>query len=783
MSLPDNSPHLFRSQLSLAPLLDFWRTRIVPAHPYMAEMFKALEKQIMQDGTLNDPIQDITAIEKNMAVIAPLMWAVFAPSSWETAVAGAVTPLENLPFFHTPNFKQILMGDDGRLKGGFRQPEQDPQRFKRLRAYWLILDKIYGIGQGCSTPVVRTVSDPQTGLDRHFRILPDWQFLTVEAVGRLKPIGPAERLQVLDHIDDPDILAGLIPPQQFVFHGFTIIHAVDVTEPEVILDLERDLIGQETMFCSQGFIRLQHRLQTLFGRPHLRAGMGALQGDQVWVIRDEDDRHSNCIFKNSNHIPAADLEGSIWMRAVESGDILIVADLAAQDGLCATEQEVVDDGTRAVMIVPLYYQGDIIGTLFVKSPIAGDFTAMDKIMIRPLVPMFSMALKRGVDDINNEVQAIIKEKCTALHPSVEWRFRKAALSQLERLHTGQSAEMEPIIFNNVIPLYGQTDIRGSAQARGLSIQSDLVEQLNLAYDVMQRAAKTTSWPLVMELQHRIQERIALISQNMQATAEADIGAFLSREVAPAFEVLSGLGPLVAQAVEKYRQALDPRRGFVYRQRKAYENSVWMLNERLSSYLDQEEAEAQKAFPHYFEKHQTDGVDYMIYLGASLREDGRFNPFYLQNLVLWQLILACGMAWHTEQIKSQLAVALDTCHLIFYNPAPLSIRFRYDEKRFDVDGAYDVRHEIIKSRLDKAMIRNGGERLTQPGRIAIVYSHPQELRDMRKHINYLQARERLLDDMEMVDLDDLPNVSGLKALRVGVNLEHRPMNQQTPREAG
>jgi hypothetical protein len=779
MSLPDNTPHVFRTQLSLLPLLDFWREQIVPRCPHMAEMFKVFEQQIMQDDALNGHIRDMGAIEKNMALIGPLMWAAFPPAAWETAIAGAVSPLEQLPFFCTPNFKHILIGDDGRLKGRFKQPDVDYEQFKRQRAFWLILDKIYGIGQGRSTPVVRIVTDSETGLDRYYRILADWQFLKVEAIGTPKRLGPEERLQVLDHIDDPDMLAQLIPPQQFMFRGFTIIHAVDVTESEVVLALQRDLISHETMFCTKGFNRLQDRLQTLFGRPNLHAGMGALQGDQVWVVREEEDGCTNCIFKNSNHIPISELEGSIWLRAVEKGDMLIVADLAEEAVLCAAEQDLLDSGTRAVLIVPLYYQGDIIGTFFVKSPTPGDFTAMDKIMIKPLVPMFSMALKRGVDDINNEVQAIIKEKCTALHPSVEWRFRKAAFSQLERLQTSETAEMEPIVFNNVIPLYGQTDIRGSAEARSACIQADLIEQLNLAYDVMHQAAQVKPWPLVLELQHRIQERVAGISQSIQTGAEAETGSFLSREVAPAFEALAGLGPRVSQAIEKYRLALDPRRGFIYRKRKAYESSVSMLNERLSAFLDQEEAEAQKAFPHYFEKHQTDGVDYMIYLGAALREDGHFNPFHLQNLVLWQLVLACGMAWHTEQIKPNLSVALDTCHLIFYNPAPLSIRFRYDEKRFDVDGAYDVRHEIIKSRLDKAMIKNGGERLTQPGRIAIVYSQPQELRDMRKHVNYLQARGYLLDDIEIVDLDDLPNVSGLKALRVGVNLEHRPMAQQPP----
>jgi hypothetical protein len=124
----------------------------------------------------------------------------------------------------------------------------------------------------------------------------------------------------------------------------------------------------------------------------------------------------------------------------------------------------------------------------------------------------------------------------------------------------------------------------------------------------------------------------------------------------------------------------------------------------------------------------------------------------------------------KKIKPELKVPLDTCHLILINHTPLSIRFRFDEKRFDVDGAYDVRQEIIKSRLDKALIKGSGERLTQPDRIAVVYSTPAEGKEIRQHMDFLMDKGKLDNDLEMLELDDLPDVRGLKALRVGVNLK-------------
>ena len=175
------------------------------------------------------------------------------------------------------------------------------------------------------------------------------------------------------------------------------------------------------------------------------------------------------------------------------------------------------------------------------------------------------------------------------------------------------------------------------------------------------------------------------------------------------------------------------------------------------------------YPHYFEKQKTDGVDYSIYVGGSLLEDGRFDPLYLKNLRLWQLMVACGIARRCERLKSRLLIPLEVTSLILIQHAPLSIRFRIDEKRFDVDGAYNVRYEIIKKRIDKAVIRGTTERLTQPGKVALVYSHSSEAVEWRDYIEYLQTQKYLTRDVEDLELEELQGAQGLRALRVTVDL--------------
>src|SRR5262249_42091151 len=130
---------------------------------------------------------------------------------------------------------------------------------------------------------------------------------------------------------------------------------------------------------------------------------------------------------------------------------------------------------------------------------------------------------------------------------------------------------------------------------------------------------------------------------------------------------------------------------------------------------------------------------------------------------------CGIAIRTERLKAHVSVPLEVTNLILVQHAPLAIRFRFDEKRFDVDGAYNVRYEIIKKRIDKAVIRGTTERLTQPAKIAIVHSHASEAAEWRDYIEYLQRRGHLTAGVEDLELEELPGAEGLRALRVGVDL--------------
>jgi hypothetical protein len=231
--------------------------------------------------------------------------------------------------------------------------------------------------------------------------------------------------------------------------------------------------------------------------------------------------------------------------------------------------------------------------------------------------------------------------------------------------------------------------------------------------------------------------------------------------------LQEINDRLQKAVKKYLEELDPQLKVIYRARKDYESTVTLINEKISEYIEFQQDQAQKMFPHYFEKYKTDGVEYNIYIGQSLVQNKEYNPIYLQNLRLWQLLVTCGVENLTRGITPQMKTPLEITSLLLVHSQSLAVKFRMDEKQFDVDGAYNIRYEIVKKRIDKAFIKGTNERLTQPGKIAIVYSQDGDMREYLKYLDYLQSIKAIGPEIEHLELEDLQETAGLKALRVEV----------------
>lgn len=142
---------------------------------------------------------------------------------------------------------------------------------------------VYDISLDFDYPLIFTATDPDTGLDRHFRMNFDGRFMQVKTVGDVPPLTPYERKRILANLTDPEVLMEFVPPEQFIIEGFAVLHAVEVTDQEVLSELKRDLIEKE-IISNDRFDSLQLKLRTLFRKPDLGFGLASIQGDQVLIL-------------------------------------------------------------------------------------------------------------------------------------------------------------------------------------------------------------------------------------------------------------------------------------------------------------------------------------------------------------------------------------------------------------------------------------------------------------------------------------------------------------------
>jgi GAF domain-containing protein len=715
------------------------------------------------------PIDDLEIVRRNMPIIRRLMSIVMPPAFWDTSFTAAFVPFRYQSFLATPRLKSLMLIEHATIESPFGLDTVTEEHKIILGGYLTVAARFYGLMYDLQDPMITTVRDPTTGLKRYYRLDSDNRFIRPVLIGDLPTLSEQQIRELRDNVTDVELWRQRIPDRTFEFHGVGLVSAVDITDQEILSRLKHSLIEGDAGTAPRRLVEVQQRIRELLRRPEV-----VILDDEGKVILDilEDESKSDVeslsrIAGFAERHEASDLEGTIVTRALRTERFQVIDDLATLKAPTAMEQRVLAKGLRSLLVVPLVYDRQAIGTLNLASPNPSDLTILSEIALREVAPLFAMALRRSREEINNRLQAIIRERYTAIHPAIEWRFRSAANRMILEESRGASPDVEEIVFDDVYPLFSVSDLRGSSHQRNAAIRADLQEHLRLALDVVRAAIASRQRPVFESIAFRIERAMQRLDNGIASSDEWTILDFLRREIEPWLDQLGEMGTGVTEQVIRYRVALDPELGIIYRRRKEFEQSVAAINRMISAFLDEEQEKAQAIFPHYFEKHQTDGVDFGMYVGASLVEDGRFDILSLKDLRLWQLQTMCGIARRAAAMKPSLSVPLDMTHLILVQNVPLSIRFRIDEKRFDVDGAYNIRYEIMKKRIDKALVKGTSERLTRPESIAIVYSNTREAIEYGEYIEFLQSTGHLDSEVESLELEELQEVQGLRALRVRV----------------
>lgn len=759
------------STLSFRPLITYLKDRLKTEQTLKAEFYRFLLEKIEREESLKNEI-DVDNLVKHKDTLE-LIYTILTPlmANEKDLLWALSTPVPDKIFFSTDAFFDILSLHTEQKKLNNAENEESKEKQQMQFIYRMILDRFYNYTSILKNEILYAYANPDTRLTQYYNINADTQFIDIvyEGDGELPELNfelIAAKIQ-----EDTEIayLQQIIPLSKFKFDGFTVISMNDVTLPHAIEGIRSALVDHN--YENEAYEHVIQALKTLAGDGHIEFGLLPFL-----VVNNK------FVFDNAKESQSILINSGKKYEAQEESFYALVDDYK-NNPKPVLFNNLTDDiiqrfpfldvlrknGIKSYSFLPIYYNNQLAGIMEIYSK---EHLIVDEKLISRLhtaLPLLGQLLQYRIEEFNLQMDEILKDKFTALQPSVQWKFNQVVWDFLKKNKGKKKAqEIETVTFKGLYPLFGAIDIRNSTVERNFALKEDLKVQLAKLNETLVCLRTIIRLDLIDKILFNCNDWLKRIDDFISSSEEALLNEFLELEVYPMLKHIEKGHANTSEIIDAYFQFINPIKGEAFENRRTLETSMQFINNTVSEYLEEAQQSLQSSYPCYFAKFRTDGVEYDIYIGQDIAPDLPFDLLYLKNIRLWQLSAMVEVARLTNGLVSEMPRALLTTQLIFIHSNPIDISFRNDERRFDVEGAYNIRYEVVKKRIDKVLLKGTAERLTQPGKIALVYFNSYEANEYKEYIKYLQEQGFLLDDLETLELDELQGVSGLKALRVGVN---------------
>ena len=757
----------FQIQLSFHKIIDNLAQIASDDSNERSRQAKNLLEQALQHPELYEGITDEIQTKENEEIIKKLLVDYFPPALTENEIKAVNIPYTNISFNHTARLKKILSHAGPDFDMTIRDLDQH-QFF--INSCCLILNEYYGTKLDFGKPMFYDIPTEE-GVLKHYRILYNADFLEILPTDKSVKLTPEDVDELLNNYDNLALWKEKFPEGSWLIKGFAIITLFDATVENAVSLLKEKLLALNVSGLKTS---IESIFRSIYRIPDIEIGFMVFNNEENKFGAEAFGRQMlSYIVEDGPESDAASLLGDfIYKKTVTDKLYFAVSDVQqflVQFPGNKTAQRLLSQKIHSFILAPIVKNNILLGVVEVVSFRAKELNSINAHRLEVVIPFLTDTVERLFSELENHVQAIIQANYTSIHNSVYWKFRDEAQRYIFHEQQQKEYTLREITFPDVYPLYGQVDIKGSSDARNLSIQKDLQEQLKALLAFFDTLKKEECFcDSFKEEKKQLEKFHTELESPLRAATEQYINDYLQTFIHPVLQQIKQ--PEWADRISKYFAEVSKHSGYFHSNRRKYEKSITLINNMLADIIDYRQKEAQEYFPHYFERFKTDGVEHNLYIGPSVAPKKIFSVSNLHNLRIWQLRVLCEMENAHHHIKHDLPYHLEVTTLLLTFHSPIAIRFRMDEKRFDVDGSYNARFEIVKKRIDKAHVKNTYERIAQTGKLCIVYFSDTEEKEYIYYIKLLQSENILDNDIELLEVEDLQGISGLKALRVKIKHE-------------
>lgn len=756
-------------KVSYKPLITHYRNQIDPEkESYNADYIRSIVKDAESVPELMEGVE-LNKLPEYRKALSSAIRILFPSALTENEIKAVTIPFSDKVLRCTNRYKRIMENADEEFK--FDILKHSKVDYEML-AYGLILKRIYGHQVDFHAPL--TVSVPQEEIPYSYRISYNADYIDVELLDEEHKLDEADISELKSRPYDKDFWREMFPKGAYMFNGFGILTMIDVTVDEAISQLKDNLLHRGKGPLNQTTAAHKAVFRKILKVADLDVGVTLYDADENLFQELEFSPAPSFMLKDSHEKSSKKaLDSRARTHLIENIEPLIITDVEKyhkEAETCFMTSNLLKAKAGSAIFYPINEDGKLLGLLELVSPTKFALSSFNVKRIDSIISYIRAALLNGRKEYEDRIKAIIQTECTSIHDSVQWRFEREARRILRARQKENKTKFRDLVFKDVFPLYGQMDIVGSSKERNNAIRKDFMEQLDTVCSIVNTAKEEEGLPIYDQIGHRVLKFQERLKQGIDSDSERKITNLLKEEINPVMRHIKSLSNALNEEVSAYESKLDEESGIIYNHRYDYDHSVQIVNDVLTNYLDEKQAIAQGKFPHYFERFKTDGVEHNMYTGDAILHQKKFNEIFLFSLRLWQLTTMVEMEVKFDQIRPKLPMDLEAASMILVFDETLDVKYRIDEKRFDVDGTYNARYEVIKKRIDKALVKGTDERITQARKLSIIYSGEEIKQEYQRYLTYLISKNYLKGEIEYLELKEVQGVVGLKALRIDINYE-------------
>ncbi len=754
-----------KSVLSFQPFITYVHG-LIKDQPLKEVLFENIIAKFKNDLSDREYIRIEEAAEYKELLELIYMFLTPLVSKGQNHVWALSTPVPGEIFYSTDAFYDFHTREKSGVLAGDFETKNILSGNEKGFIYQLILRRFYSIDSSIFSDNHLQGLNARTHDPVFYKIHIDTRFLDISYSGVLPDLDIELVEDWLLDAEGKKYLENLLPLSNFEIKGFSILEYTDVTEEHAIKNLKKIIADYKKDVFIEG---LNETLQSLVGRRNLRFGILPfikLDSRSVYLR----DSSTNSVLMNAavRYKIKEDVYHLLIEKYEQRPEVIAYNNILSNEGIKEPILKILKyAGIQSFAIVPVFYLEKVVGILEVYS---NEKVLIDNALLSRLqaaIPYIGQLFNHILIEFAGSIEQAVTDNFTSIKSSVKWKFNEVVWTLIKESRDISTAEVGKITFEKLYPFHGAVDIRQSTAERNDAVIKDITLQIELLEQIVNDLPSVMSVSFNEKLLMNKQKWFSCFQIYKETGDEITFNNLIQGEIEPFLLMAAETSPEAKKLIKPYISSASETQGIIYKNRRELETSMKIVIDSIELYFKDHQKKLQRVFPHYFDKFRTDGVEYDLYLGQSIAPYKKFTPELVKRMRLWQLKSMVEIGIITRKLKSRLSKPLQTTQLIFVHSSPITIAFRNDEKRFDVEGAYSVRYELVKKRIDKVLIKETGERLTQPEKIALVYFSQSEEDEYLEYISLLQADGYLINEIEFLELEVLQGVHGLKALRVGI----------------